>query len=116
MTTRRSLSPLQRLKIFEAAKGRCHLCKQRIQVGERWEVEHPIPIAMGGKDDASNMAPAHVKCHAVKSKDDARNLAKVTRTRAKHRGAWKRSAFRKPPPGSHHDWKLGRRVFDKETT
>lgn len=115
MTARRSLSPLARLRIFERAKGVCHLCKQRIQVGERWEVEHPIALAMGGADDETNMAPAHKKCHAGKTAEDAGDLAKAKRRKAKHVGAWKRSGFRKPPPGSHHDWKLGRRVMNKET-
>ncbi len=93
MTERRSLSPMKRLAVFEAAKGLCHLCGLRIQVGERWEVEHRIPIAMGGADNETNMSPAHVKCHAIKSKADATNLAKVNRVRAKHRGAWKRGSF-----------------------
>lgn len=116
MTVRRPLTPLRRLKLFEAAAGVCHLCGQKIQIGQTWEVEHRIPLAMGGADDETNMSPAHVACHAEKTRVDRRDLAKVDRIRAKHRGAWKRSGFRKPPPNSHHDWRLGRRVFDKETT
>ena len=95
MTARRSLTSLQRLALFEKRGGVCHLCEQKIQVGEKWEVEHRIPLAMGGADDEANMFPAHVKCHAIKSKTDAGNLAKVNRTRAKHRGAWKTSTWPK---------------------
>lgn len=97
MTIRRHLSPTKRLAIFERAHGRCHLCGQKIQVGEKWEVEHPIPLAIGGADDESNMAPAHVKCHTGKSADDAGNIARAKRREAKHLGAY-RSA--NPMPGS----------------
>lgn len=95
--TRRSLSPTRRLAIFLAADGLCHLCGQRIQVGERWDVEHPIPLALGGADDESNMSPAHVKCHAGKSAADAGDIARAKRREAKHLGAY-RSA--RPMDGS----------------
>jgi 5-methylcytosine-specific restriction protein A len=105
MTARRSLSTTARLRIFENRGGVCHLCEQKIQVGEKWEVEHRIPLAMGGADDETNMFPAHRKCHAVKSKADAGKLAKVTRIRAKHRGAWKRTG--RPVDGSvRSGWKI----------
>ena len=42
---------------------------------------------LGGADDESNMAPAHLDCHKGKSNIDARNLAKVRRIHAKHIGA-----------------------------
>lgn len=113
MTKRRSLSPLQRLKIFEAAKGVCHLCGQKIQghAGEKWEVEHIIPLAMLGTNDADNLAPAHVACHSTKSKTDAGRLSKTLRQRAKHLGAAKPRGFRKPPPG-YNPWT---RRIEKET-
>ncbi len=109
---RRPLTSLRRLKLFEAHGGVCHICEIRIhgERGEKWDVEHVIPIAMGGKDDESNMRPAHVDCHAGKSKVDARNLAKVNRQRAKHFGAWKPSGFRKMPEGYKWDWRLQRAV------
>lgn len=105
---RRSLSPLQRLKLFEAAKGVCHLCEQRIQVGEKWEVEHVIPLALGGADDESNTSPAHVACHAPKTAADLGAIAKVKRIRAKHIGADKPRGFPKPPPGFKYSWKTKR--------
>lgn len=93
---RRRLTDLQRLAVFEKARGRCSLCKLKIQVGQKWEVEHRIPLAMGGADDETNMAPAHKACHSTKSKTDAGNLAKVTRIRAKHLGAQKPSSWGHP--------------------
>lgn len=96
MTERRRLSPTRRLKVFEDANGRCHICGQKI-FGKAWEVEHVIPIALGGADDESNMRPAHEDCHAGKTKADNARWSKAKRTRAKHVGAY-RSAH--PMPGS----------------
>ena len=96
MTARRSLSPMQRLKVFEAAKGVCHLCEQRIQVGQPWEVEHVRPLALGGADDESNMRPAHKACHAGKTKADAASWSKAKRCAVKHNGIKKPSRM----PGS----------------
>lgn len=108
MTGRRSLSPLQRLKVFEAAKGVCHLCQQRIQVGQKWDVEHVRPLALGGADDETNMRPAHKVCHAEKTKADAASWSKAKRMKAKHLGIKPRSSWRKPPPGYKYSWKSGR--------
>lgn len=99
MTSRRSLSPLQRLKVFEAAGGVCHLCELRIQVGQPWDVEHVRPLALLGDDDAANMRPAHKDCHATKTKADAASWSKAKRMKAKHLGIKKPGGFRKPPPG-----------------
>ena len=96
MTTRRSLSAMQRLKVFEAARGICHLCEQRIQVGQAWEVEHVRPLALGGADDESNMRPAHKACHADKTKADAASWSKAKRMKAKHFG------IRKPRSSLSH--------------
>lgn len=93
--TRRSLSPMQKLRIFEATAGRCHLCGLKIQ--RRWEVEHIVPLALGGADDETNMAPAHVDCHAGKSAKDRGDIARAKRRKAKHVGAFKSS---RPMDGS----------------
>ncbi len=96
--TRIRRTALQRLRIFEAAAGLCHICGGRIDgTRERWDVEHVIPLALGGEDADHNIRPAHVACHRAKSARDAAVLAKSNRVRAKHHGA--RTA-RHPLPGS----------------
>jgi 5-methylcytosine-specific restriction endonuclease McrA len=89
MTKRRSISKLMRVRIFDKALGLCHLCGLRIGAteGEKWHVEHLKPLWEGGKDDESNMAPAHINCHATKSKGEAPAKAKTDRQRDKHLGA-----------------------------
>lgn len=93
--TRRSMSTTRRTKIFQQAGGLCHICGSRIDgTRERWEVEHPIPIAMGGSDDDADLRPAHVSCHARKTKADATAIAKAKRIASKHSGAHRpRSTF-----------------------
>ncbi len=92
---RKTLTTMRRLRIFEKSCGKCHLCDQRIKAGEKWEAEHRIPIAMGGADDETNLFPAHLACHSIKSKTDARNLAKVNRLRIKHAGIKRPSQWNK---------------------
>jgi 5-methylcytosine-specific restriction endonuclease McrA len=89
MTKRRSITKAMRVRIFDAAKGLCHLCRLPINApaGEKWEVEHVKALWEGGADAESNMAPAHVDCHATKSKAEATPRAKSTRQRARHIGA-----------------------------
>lgn len=98
MTARQPLSRTKRLRLFERDHGVCHLCEQRIQAGQKWEAEHRIPLALGGADDESNMAPAHVKCHTKKTKADKGQIAKATRQRFGHLGI--RSTTARPMPGS----------------
>ena len=94
---RRTLSTTARVNVFKAAGGICHLCEQRIQVGERWEVEHRIPIAMGGSDTPDNMLPAHVHCHRAKTTQDVADIARAKRREARQLGIIRSS---RPMPGS----------------
>lgn len=105
--SRKSLSPLQRLKVFEAASGRCHICGARIQLNQPWDVEHVIPLALMGADDPSNMSPAHKACHAAKTAIDFASIAKAKRMKARHLGIRKAPSFQKPP-GMKFNWQRGR--------
>ncbi|MFC0282420.1 HNH endonuclease [Camelimonas abortus] len=95
---RKSLTAAQRVRVFDAAGGVCHICSLRIQVGEPWDVEHCKPLWLGGADEPSNMRPAHIRCHAVKTAGEAKTRAKTDRVRAIHLGIKPKS--RNPIPGS----------------
>lgn len=88
---RKSLTRAQRVRIFDAAHGVCDICGAPIRVGEPWHVEHPIPHAMGGSDNPSELRPVHILCHGIKTGRDVRAIAKSTRVRAKHLGIKKHS-------------------------
>lgn len=87
--TRRRISPSERVAIFHRFGGECHLCGERIGLSERWDVEHVIPLEMGGDEakGSANLKPAHVNCHKTKSSVDAWQLAKAKRNEARHIGA-----------------------------
>lgn len=97
MTPRRHMSATRRARVFESAGGLCHLCGQRIQAGQTWEVEHVRALGLLGTDDDSNLAPAHKSCHAPKTADDVARMAKAFRQRVRHIGA---RQSRNPMPGS----------------
>jgi 5-methylcytosine-specific restriction protein A len=91
VTTRRRIPPSERVAIFHAAHGQCHLCGLKIGLSERWDVEHVIPLELGGEETkgSPNLQPAHASCHKTKSSVDAWNLAKARRREARHLGAMK---------------------------
>ena len=97
MTKRRSLSRLARIRIFDSNNGVCSICGGKIQVGERWQADHRLPLALGGEDTEANMWPVHEQCHKDKTADDVGKVRKADRQRAKHLGIKRK---RKPMPGS----------------
>lgn len=85
---RKRLSTKDRVALFRANAGICHICKLPIMAGQTWDVSHVIPLAQGGKDDDSNRAPAHRSCHRkLTSETDQPAIAKSKRIEAKHIGA-----------------------------
>ena len=92
--TRRRLTNIQRLSVFDRAGGRCHLCGAKITVREKWDLDHMIPLALGGADELANLAPAHNTCHRTKTaKLDVPAIAKGERVRAKHVGATRKGSW-----------------------
>ena len=101
---RRHISTRERVAIFARANGVCHICGVAVKVGDAWEVEHIIPLALGGDDCGDNLAPAHLDCHARKTATDAAATARAKRLEAYHIGA--DAPSRQPLPGSRRSpWK-----------
>lgn len=82
------------------------------------EFDHVVLEANSHDNSLENCAATCKRCNQWKANNhDTPMAAKTVRMQDKNSGvSKKRSTFRKPPPGSHYDWKLGRQVFDKETT
>jgi 5-methylcytosine-specific restriction endonuclease McrA len=110
--TRRRLSPKARAQIFTDAKGLCHICGGKIF--KTWEVEHVIPLALGGADEPSNMKPAHPVCHKAKTKIDVASTAKAKRLERRQMGIKKRTGFWKPK-GARYDWTAGKWIVERNT-
>lgn len=89
MIRRRRLSTKQKVVLFERCAGVCHICGQAIQIGQRWDVSHIVPLALGGADVDCNRAPAHKPCHAWQTRmTDLPAIARARRIYARHIGAY----------------------------
>lgn len=59
-------------EIFERDKWRCHLCGKKVDPkADRRSplgatIDHLVPLSEGGRDDAANVATAHLKCNRDK--------------------------------------------------
>jgi len=107
--SRKRRSTRDRVRLFEAHKGRCHICHGIIQVGEKWEWSHPRPLALGGEDTLENSAPAHFACHrALTANEDIPRIARAKRQHARHIGAKAPPARKIKGPGFPKREKRGR--------
>lgn len=86
-TKRKKFSSKQRLECFVKHGALCYLCETKIKPGEEWQIEHILPVALGGSNEDENLRPVHVHCHKPKTKDDVGKISKANRLRAKHFGA-----------------------------
>lgn len=69
----------------------CHICKGKIDPGQKWIPDHVPPLIDGGENRESMIKPAHKKCHDLLTAQQAVERAPVKRKQQKHLGA-------KPPP------------------
>ncbi|MFN6253750.1 MAG: HNH endonuclease [Acetobacteraceae bacterium] len=80
-----------RVRVFERHGGRCHLTGQKIGTGDRWELDHVKPLALGGENREQNLAPALYAPHREKAAAEKTDVSKADRIRLKHTGGWPRS-------------------------
>jgi len=94
-----------RLNLFLERKGLCGLCQSKISVGKSWDIDHILPLALGGTNEPTNLQILCKPCHKAKTtQSDIPAIAKAKRRRAKHIGA--RSPTIRPIPGSRNSpWK-----------
>ena len=86
-TMRGSMSEARRIRIWEARRGMCCLCGEKIDgVREKWTVEHLRALGLGGEGVDWNCAPAHEHCRRGKDKDDVGRIPKAKRQKANHIG------------------------------
>jgi 5-methylcytosine-specific restriction endonuclease McrA len=53
--------------VFRRDKGKCGICRKRVDVRGQWEVDHIIPISKGGVHSYDNVQLAHLECNRKKS-------------------------------------------------
>lgn len=90
MSDRHSFTRSQRIDVLHAASGICHWCGLTINSArESFEVEHVIPLALGGSNETANLRPIHQGCHREKTRGDVKKIAKAKRVKAKHNGTFR---------------------------
>lgn len=103
-TKRKKISQKETARLFLVHNGICCNCGLQIRSGEKWFIEHPEALVLGGPDDIdANKRPSHVeKCKAKKDAADAAARSKRDRIITKD---WDRGerrmrgpGFRKRPP------------------
>jgi len=102
---RSSFSTSFRLSLFLERNGSCASCNTKIAAGQAWDIDHILPIALGGSNEPNNLQILCRSCHRYKTtQDDIPRIAKTKRLKAKHLGA-RSSAYRPIPGGKSSPWK-----------
>ena len=59
----------KRRLIWSMTEGHCFYCGDVLMVGD-WEIEHRVPLSVGGENDLENLVPACRKCNRTKGTRD----------------------------------------------
>ena len=118
MNARKGFTPGQLRDLVYMQGGLCPECGGTINIarGDAVEIDHRIPLALGGSNEWSNMQAIHVACHLGKTRSDRRQIAKAQRVAAKHSGTHRPAKHKLP--GHKDDWmkrKVGGRAVVRST-
>ena len=87
------IPPRIRLRVFDRHGGVCHLSGRKIRVGEKWECDHIVALVNGGRHCESNFAPALIRPHKAKTREDVAEKSRVARKRKAHLGIRKKRSI-----------------------
>lgn len=80
-----------RLRVFERHGGVCALTGRKIRAGDAWDLDHRVPLVLGGAHREDNLRPVLKDAHKAKTAQDVAAKAKADRVRAKHLGIYPKS-------------------------
>ena len=81
---RRRFSPRERAEFFAGAKGHCQKCTRKIPHGDDWDLDHAIPLSLGGSNADDNIQVICSWCHGDKTSEDSSAAAKSKRVYINH--------------------------------
>lgn len=87
-----------RIRVFEKYGGICYRSGVKISPGDKWDCDHIIALANGGKHAEDNLAPILIIPHREKTKEDRKIQSKIYKIRKRHLGLAKPKG--RPMPGT----------------
>lgn len=72
---RRKLSKEERMNVYQKCNGHCAYCGCEIEYKDM-QVDHVMPLRIGGSDELGNMLPACRSCNHYKATLDAEGFRK----------------------------------------
>lgn len=106
---RRSVSPGTKAKILAATN---HVCARPDCTERATDVDHILPLWLGGSNREKNLEGLCAGHHAAKTKAEATRRAKAKRLEARLNGTRR---ARKPIPQRAGGWPKGRKLPSKKT-
>ena len=84
--------PIRVATLLKIQKGVCPYCGHSFRDGDKMEVDHIIPRAIGGKDEYKNLQLLHRHCHQKKTANDLKEIRKrnLTKTMNKLAQEWEK--------------------------
>ncbi|MEY3866956.1 MAG: hypothetical protein RLZZ338_847, partial [Cyanobacteriota bacterium] len=84
--------PIRVATLLKNQKGVCPHCGHSFRDGDKMEVDHIIPRAIGGKDEYKNLQLLHRHCHQKKTASDLKEIRKrdLERTMNKLAQKWEK--------------------------
>ena len=113
-TPRKGFTPKQRQTVWGKHDGLCG-CGCDEPLGLSWQVDHSVPLALGGAHDPSNWIGLKPNHHLEKTRKDVKAIAKVNRIRKREAEGPKPSRMKSRgfSPGKR---KLQSRGFPKKSS
>lgn len=75
-----------RIRVFEKYHGVCYRSGVKIGPGDKWECDHIIALANGGRHAEDNLAPILTTSHREKTKGDRRVQSKIYKIKKRYLG------------------------------
>lgn len=82
MIAPRNMTRARRARIMEAHGNECAGCGE-VRNPETFEIDHEMPLWLGGSDEDQNMKPRCLSCHRIKTAGESAQRAKIERIREK---------------------------------
>lgn len=76
---RKGFTPKQRQMVYDEFDGLCGCGCDEPLAGEAWDIDHAVPLALGGKHDLSNWIPRLKAHHKRKTASDIKSISKAKR-------------------------------------